>query len=79
MKCPQLSKLEAIAARNPNSISDRMEKKTLGETRLSRVSSPLTRRTSSLFQLQQSQIVELVDNSAANDVLDIFTDLNMFA
>ncbi len=36
-----------------------MEKKILGETRLSRgASSPLARRTSSLFQLQQSQIVQ---------------------
>ncbi len=35
MKCPQLSKPEATAARNQNSIGDRMEKKTLGETRLS--------------------------------------------
>ncbi len=45
-------------ARNQNSIGDRTEKKTLGETRLSRgASSPLSRRTNSLFQLQQSQIV----------------------
>ncbi len=36
MKCPQLSKPEATAARNQNSIGDRTEKKTLGETRLSR-------------------------------------------
>ncbi len=36
IKCPQLSKPETIAARNQNSIGDRMEKKTLGETRLSR-------------------------------------------
>ncbi len=35
MKCPQLSKPEATTARNQNSIGDRMEKKTLGETRLS--------------------------------------------
>ncbi len=27
MKCPQLSKPEATAARNENSIGDRMEKK----------------------------------------------------
>ncbi len=27
MKCPQLSKPEATAARNPNSIGDRTEKK----------------------------------------------------
>ncbi len=32
MKCPQLSKPEATAARIQNSIGDRMEKKTLGET-----------------------------------------------
>ncbi len=29
MKCPQLSKPEATAARNENSIGDRMEKKLL--------------------------------------------------
>ncbi len=58
MKCPQLSKPEVTTARNQNSIGDRMEKKTLGETRLSRgASSPLARQTSCLFQLQQSQIV----------------------
>ncbi len=58
MKCPQLSKPEVTAARNQNSIGDTMEKKPLGETRLSRgASSPLASRTSSLFQLQQSQIV----------------------
>ncbi len=58
MKCPQLSKPEATTARNQNSIGDRMEKKTLGETRLSRgASSPPARQTSSLFQLQQSPIV----------------------
>ncbi len=58
MKSPQLSKPEATAARNGNSIGDRMEKKTLGETRLSRgASSPPARRISSLFQLQQSQSV----------------------
>ncbi len=34
MKCLQLSKMEATAARNQNSIGNRMEKKTLGETRL---------------------------------------------
>ncbi len=44
MKCPQLSKPEVTAARNQNSIGDRMEKKTLGETRLSRGAiSPLAR------------------------------------
>ncbi len=48
VKCPQLSKPEATAARNPNSIGDRTEKKTLGETRLSRGAiSPLARRHSS--------------------------------
>ncbi len=48
MKCPQLSKPEATAARNQNSFGDRMEKKTLGETRLSRGAiSPLARRHSS--------------------------------
>ncbi len=58
MKCPQLSKPEATAARNQNSIGDRTEEKTLGETRLSRGgSSPLARRTSSLFQLQKIQSV----------------------
>ncbi len=58
MKCPQLSKPEATAARNQNSISDRMEKKPWEKTRLSRgASSPPARRISSLFQLQQSQIV----------------------
>ncbi len=36
MKCPQLSKPEATAARNQNSIDDRTEKKNLGEIRLSR-------------------------------------------
>ncbi len=58
MKCPQLSKPDATTARNQNSIGDKMEKKTFGETRLSRgASSPPARRTSSLFQLQQSKIV----------------------
>ncbi len=48
MKCPQLSKPEATAARNQNSIGDRTEKKTLGETRLSwGAISPLARRPSS--------------------------------
>ncbi len=48
MKCPQLSKPEATAARNQNSIGDRTEKKTLGETRLSRGAiSPLARRHNS--------------------------------
>ncbi len=60
MKWPQLSKPEAIAARNQNSIGDtrRNGEKILGETRLSRGASfPLARWTSSLFQLKQSQIV----------------------
>ncbi len=58
MKCPQLSKPEATAAKNQNSIGDRTEKKTLGEIRLSRgASSPPARQTSSLFQIKQSQIV----------------------
>ncbi len=48
MKCPQLSKPEATAARNQNSIGDRTEKKTLGETRFSRGAiSPLARLPSS--------------------------------
>ncbi len=34
IKIPQLSMPEATAARNQNSIGDRMEKKTLGKTRL---------------------------------------------
>ncbi len=59
MKCPQLSKPEATTARNQNTIGDRMEKKPWvksGSVRLT--SSPLARRTSSSFQLQQSQIVK---------------------
>ncbi len=39
MKCPQLSKPEATAARNQNSIGDRTEKKTLGETSLDGIGS----------------------------------------
>ncbi len=43
IKCPHLSKPE-VTARNQNSICDRTEKKTLGETRLSQgASSPLAR------------------------------------
>ncbi len=58
MKIPKLSKPEVTAAKNQNSIGDRMEEKTLEETRLSwGASSSLARQTSSLFQLQQSQIV----------------------
>ncbi len=41
IKCPQLSKPEATVTRNQNSIGDRTEKKTLGETRLSRGPVPL--------------------------------------
>ncbi len=33
MKCPQLSKPEMTAARNKNSIGDRMEKKNLGRNK----------------------------------------------
>ncbi len=58
MKCPQLSKPEATAARNQNSISDRMEKKTLGETRLSWGPFLLWPDDPAVqFQLLQSQIV----------------------
>ncbi len=54
MKIPQLSKPEAT--KTPSVTEWR--KKILGETRLSRgASSPPARQTSSLFQLQQSQIV----------------------
>ncbi len=60
MKCPQLSKPEATAARNQNSIGDRMEKKPWEKPgSVGGGSSPPARRTSSLFQLQQSQIVRL--------------------
>ncbi len=41
MKCPQLSKPEATAARNENSSVTEWRKKTLGETRLSRGASSL--------------------------------------
>ncbi len=59
MKCPQLSKPEATAARNENSIGDRMEKKPWEKPGSGGGggSSPPARRTSSLFQLQQSQSV----------------------
>ncbi len=64
IKCPQLSKPEATAARNQNSIGDRTEKKTLGETRLSRGAiSPLARRHSSSIPTaakSQSQIGGLI-------------------
>ncbi len=54
MKCPQLSKPE-----EPKLHRWQNGEKTLWETRLSRGggSSPLASRTSSLFQLLQSQIV----------------------
>ncbi len=52
--------------KEPNSIGDWMEKKTLGETKLSRgASSPPARRTSSLLQLQQCQIVNAWINISA--------------
>ncbi len=58
MKCPQLSKPEATEARNENSIGDRMEKKPWEKPgSVGGASSPLARRISSLFQLQQSQSV----------------------
>ncbi len=54
-----LSKPEATTARKQNSIGDRTEKKTLGNLvkpgSVGGTSSPLARRTSSLFQLQQSR------------------------
>ncbi len=58
VKCPQLSKPEATAARNENSIGDRMEKKPWEKPGLvGGASFPPARRISSLFQLQQSQSV----------------------
>ncbi len=58
MTCPQLSKPEATAARNENSIGDRMEKKPWEKPgSVGGGSSPPARRTSSFFQLQQSQSV----------------------
>ncbi len=58
IKCPQLSKPEATAARNENSIGDRMEKKPWEKPgSVGGASSPPARRISSLFQLQQSQSV----------------------
>ncbi len=58
MKCPQLSKPEATAGRNQNSIGDRMEKKPWEKPdSVGGSVSPPARRTSSLFQLQQSQIL----------------------
>ncbi len=71
MKCPQLSKPEATAARNQNSIGDNGEK-TLGETRLSRgASSPPARRTSSLFQLHQSHIFKWSIGSSGLSPMDV--------
>ncbi len=50
MKIPQLSKPEATAARNENSIGDRMEKKPWDKPgSVGEASSPPARRTSSLF------------------------------
>ncbi len=61
MKIPQLSKPEATAARNQNSIGDRMEKKTLGETRLSwGASSPLARRTMTKVTVYQAVCVTIL-------------------
>ncbi len=60
MKCPQLSKPEATTARNQNSIGDRKEKKKLINQKPGSARGPvplLPDWTSSLFQLQQSQIV----------------------
>ncbi len=58
MTCPQLSMPEAMTARNENSIGDRMEKKPWEKPgSVGGGSSPPARRTSSLFQLQQGQIV----------------------
>ncbi len=60
MKCPQLSKPEATAARNENSIGDRMEKnlgRNQAQSSPGQASSPPARRISSLLQLQQSQSV----------------------
>ncbi len=52
IKCPQLSKPEATAARNENSIGDRMEKKPWEKPgSVGGASSPPARRISSLFQL----------------------------
>ncbi len=52
IKIPQLSKPEATAARNENSIGDRTEKKPWEKTRLSRGGSSPPARTNqySLFQ-----------------------------
>ncbi len=75
MKCPQPNKPEATAARNQNSIGDRMEKKNLGRNQ---ASSPLTRRTRSLLQLQQSQIgIYFPDGCLGDGVLigDLFLGL----
>ncbi len=58
LKCPQLSKPEATPARNENSIGDRTEEKPWEKPGSvgGGGSSPPARRTSSLFQLQQSQM-----------------------
>ncbi len=57
IKCPQLSKPVPNAARNQNSIGDRMEKKTLGETRLRGAVLLWPDEPAVQFQLLQCQIV----------------------
>lgn len=52
MKCPQLNKPEATAARKQNSIGDRMDKKTLRETRFRR------RRGSAVLLWPDEQVVQ---------------------
>ncbi len=69
MKCPQLSKPEATAARNQNSIGDRMEKKPWDKP--DSASSPLARRTSSLFQPHQSQIFKWSTGSSGLSPMDV--------
>ncbi len=55
MKIPQLSMPEATAERNQNSIGERKEKKPWEKP--GSACSPPARRTSSLFQLNQCQIL----------------------
>ncbi len=69
VKCPQLSKPEVTAARNQNSIGDRMEKKPWEKP--DSVSSPPARRTSSLFQLHQSQIFKWSTGSSGLYPMDV--------
>ncbi len=72
MKCPQLSKPEATAARNENSIGDRMEKKPWEKPGSVRgASSPPPDRISSLFQLQQSQSVSGPTGSRGLSPMDV--------